>query len=100
MKWRAALMEIIADKDANDRPTQTYRKKRDLLYEELGILAEEKYLSQQAKTNVVLRIKVRWDPLITEKKSAVCINDVNYNITRIFTNRTLREMELSLAYVD
>ncbi|MBI8803709.1 head-tail adaptor protein, partial [Pseudomonas aeruginosa] len=51
-------------------------------------------------TDVVRRIKVRWDKSITEKLSALKIDSVTYNITRIYTNPDAREMELSLAYVD
>ncbi|MBJ0618569.1 phage head closure protein, partial [Enterococcus faecium] len=71
-----------------------------IFYEELGVTSQEKYLSQQAKTDVVRRIRVRWDKSITEKFSALKIDSVTYNITRIYTNPDTREMELSLAYVD
>ena len=67
---------------------------------DLGITAQEKYLSQQAKSDVVRRIKIRWDKEITEKLNGVRIAETDYSITRIFTNVENREMELSLAYVD
>lgn len=100
MKWKAELLDIEQDTDENDRPVTNYNFKRDIFYEELGVTAQEKYLSQQAKTDVVRRIKVRWDKSITEKLNALKIDSVTYNITRIYTNMDEREMELSLAYVD
>lgn len=93
-------MTIKNGQDEDDRPTVIYELKRTIFYEELGVTAQEKYLSQQAKTDVVRRIKVRWDKSITEKLNAVRIDSVTYNITRIYTNMDTREMELSLAYVD
>lgn len=93
-------MTIKNGQDEDDRPTVIYELSRRIFYEELGVTDQEKYLSQQAKTDVVRRIKVRWDKSITEKLNAVRIDSVTYNITRIYTNMDKREMELSLAYVD
>ena len=39
-------------------------------YVELGITSQEKYLSKQAKIDVVRRIRVRFDKSITETKHA------------------------------
>lgn len=100
MKWKAELLDIEQALDLNDRPVTFYKCKRVLFYEDIGVTAQEKYLSQQAKTDVVRRIKIRWDKSITEKLNAVKIDSVTYNITRIYTNMDTREMELSLAYVD
>ncbi|OJG57023.1 phage minor structural protein [Enterococcus mundtii] len=94
------MLEIKTGTDENDRPTTVYESMRPIFYEELGVTSQEKYLSQQAKTDVVRRIKVRWDKSITEKLNALKIDSVTYNITRIYTNPDTREMELSLAYVD
>ena len=100
LRWVAMLLTIKNSIGEDDRPTVSYAPKRKLSYEELGVTAQEKYSSQQAKTDVVRRIKVRWDKSITEKLNAVRIDSVTYNITRIYTNMDKREMELSLAYVD
>lgn len=100
LKWRANLFIIKDDVDENDRPIIVRQKKRVIFYEELGITAQEKYLSQQAKTNIVCRINVRWDKTITEKDFSVEISGVMYNIKRIYTKKNEREMELSLTYVD
>ncbi|EOS7870856.1 phage head closure protein [Enterococcus hirae] len=100
LRWKAELLEIKTGTDENDRPTTAYEFKRPIFYEELGVTSQEKYLSQQAKTDVVRRIKVRWDKAITEKLNALKIDSATYNITRIYTNPDTREMELSLAYVD
>lgn len=100
LRWKAELLDIIETVDDRDRPIVDYRDKRTLFYEDIGVTAQEKYLSMQAKTDVVRRIKIRLDKSITEKLSAVRIDSVAYNITRIYTNVDDREMELSLAYVD
>lgn len=100
LRWKAELMDVIETVDDRDRPITEFQKKRLLWYEDIGVTAQEKYLSQQAKTDVVRRIKVRWDKSITEKLSAIRIDSVTYNITRIYSDVDKREMELSLAYVD
>ncbi|MDT2026594.1 phage head closure protein [Enterococcus faecalis] len=100
LRWKAELLDIKSELDLNDKPVTIYTSKRSIFYEERGVTAQEKYLSQQAKTDVVRRIKVRLDKSITEKFSAVRIDSVTYKITRIYTDMDKREMELSLAYVD
>lgn len=100
LQWIAELQEIKEDVDNNDRPIEIRTKIRDLYYIEIGITAEEKYLSQQAKTDVVRRIKCRWDKSITEKTNGVKIDGIAYNIARIYTLPKSREMELSLTYVN
>lgn len=100
LRWKAELLDIEESQDIDDRPVTIYTAKRIIFYEELGVTAQEKYLSQQAKTDVIRRIKVRWDKTITEKHSAIRIDEISYRITRIFTDRDKREMELSLAYVE
>lgn len=100
LQWIAELQKIEELVGDNDRPVEVRTKVRDLYYIEIGITAEEKYLSQQAKTDVVRRIKCRWDKSITEKTNGVKIDGIAYNITRIYTDPNAREMELSLAYVD
>lgn len=100
MKWKAELLDVKNELDLNDKPITIYTSKRSIFYEERGVTAQEKYLSQQAKTDVVRRIKVRWDKSITEKFNAVKIDSVTYRITRIYTDLDKREMELSLAYVN
>ncbi|MFB8640732.1 phage head closure protein [Enterococcus faecalis] len=100
LRWKAELLDLKSELDLNDKPVTIYTSKRSIFYEERGVTAQEKYLSQQAKTDVVRRIKVRLDKSITEKFSAVRIDSVTYKITRIYTDMDKREMELSLAYVD
>lgn len=100
MKWKAELLDIEQALDLNDRPVTFYKYKRVLFYEDIGVTAQEKYLSQQAKTDVVRRIKCRWDDTISEKTNGLKIDGIEYNITRIYTDPNAREMELSLAYVD
>lgn len=100
LQWIAELQKIEEIVDDNDRPVEVRTKVRDLYYIEIGITAEEKYLSQQAKTDVVRRIKCRWDKSITEKTNGVKIGGIAYNIARIYTLPKSREMELSLTYVN
>ncbi|MGH1707793.1 hypothetical protein EB54_02060 [Enterococcus gallinarum] len=100
LQWIAELQKIEELVDDNDRPVEVRTKVRDLYYIEIGITAEEKYLSQQAKTDVVRRIKCRWDKSITEKTNGVKIDGIAYNIARIYTLPKSREMELSLTYVN
>lgn len=100
LRWKADLLKLSWDVDEDDRPIKKMVKKRDIFYQDIGITAQEKYLSQQAKTDVVRRIKIRLDKSITEKESGITIEGISYNIVRIYTNIDTREMELSLAYVD
>ena len=100
LQWIAELQKIEELVDDNDRPVEVITKVRDLYYIEIGITAEEKYLSQQAKTDVVRRIKCRWDRSVTEKTNGVKIDGIAYNIARIYTLPKSREMELSLTYVN
>lgn len=100
LQWIAELQKIEELVDDNDRPVEVRTKVRDLYYIEIGITAEEKYLSQQAKTDVVRRIKCRCDKSITEKTNGVKIDGIAYNIARIYTLPKSREMELSLTYVN
>lgn len=100
LQWIAELQKIEELVDDNDRPVEVRTKVRDLYYIEIGITAEEKYLSQQAKTDVVRRIKCRWDRSVTEKTNGVKIDGIAYNIARIYTLPKSREMELSLTYVN
>lgn len=100
MKWKAELCKQVPGLDNNDRPVIIHEKIRDIFYVELGITSQEKYLSKQAKIDVVRRIRVRFDKSITETKNTLRIDSVTYKITRIYTNMDKREMELSLAYVD
>ena len=72
------LAKCKKKKDSNDKEFTTYKLNRLLWYEDIGVTAQEKYLSQQAKTDVVRRIKVRLDKSITEKFSAVRIDSVTY----------------------
>lgn len=100
LRWKADLLQLSWDVDEDDRPIKKMKKKRDIFYQDIGITAQEKYLSQQAKTDVVRRIKIRLDKSITEKESGITIEGISYNIVRIYTNMDAREMELSLAYVN
>lgn len=100
LRWKAKLLDIVETVDDRDRPVTEYQENRDLWYQDIGVTAQEKYLSQQAKTDVVRRIKCRWDKSIAEKTNGVKIDGIAYNIARIYTLPKSREMELSLTYVN
>ncbi|MGI6154434.1 MAG: phage head closure protein [Enterococcus lemanii] len=99
LRWSGNLMAKQQIKNSNDKIITTYTKTRILRYEEIGTTATEKYQSKQAKTEVVKRIKIRFDKSINEKTNAVEIDSILYDITRIYSKQG-KEMELSLAYVD
>lgn len=100
LKYSGELLELISGTDSDDRPVKKWKLKRKLWFEELGVTAQDKYLSKQAKTDVVYKIGIRLDKSITEKASHIKIDGVTYLITRIYTDRPNNRMELSLNYVD
>lgn len=100
LKHMAILTKIVPDIDEHDRPTYRREDVRTLYYTGLGVYANEKYLSQQAKTDVTKRIGVRQDDRINEKEFGVRIAGVDYNIARIYVNESRKEMELSLSLVQ
>lgn len=100
LQWKAELLKLAETTDDNDRAVVAKEKIRTIFYADLGITAQEKYLSKQAKTDVVRRIKIRLDMSVQEKINGIRIADTDYKIERIFINTNKREMELSLNYVD
>ncbi|MDT2850175.1 phage head closure protein [Vagococcus carniphilus] len=100
-RWVSYLYQKSNDEvDKNDRPINTFIKKRKLFYDPLAITSEEKYLSKQNKKEVVKRIEITMDRSIDEIGSRVEILGTMYSITRIWHNEVEKKMELSLAYVD
>jgi SPP1 family predicted phage head-tail adaptor len=73
---------------------------RNIFYEDLGITSTEKYLAVQAKTDVVKRIRIRYDSKITQKGNRVRVDGTDYKITRIYADKDNGYEELSLDYVD
>lgn len=100
LRWVGHLMKIDQTTDEDDRPIITRIKVRDIFYSDLGITAQEKYLSQQARADVIRRIEVKFDRSIDEKMNSIRIGEVDYKITRIYTRIDDGIMELSLSYVD
>lgn len=100
LKYIGTLLELGTDVDENDRPVQMWLPSRQIWYEEIGTTSTEQYLALQAKTNIAMRIVVRYDKRITTKLSRIQIGDVKYKIVRIYSERPKQRMELSLAYVD
>lgn len=100
LKWKADLLELKTGQDEDDRPQETWEKKRTIYYSDIGITSQEKYLSQQNKQDVVLRIMVRRDTSITQQGSRFLIRGTKYKITRIYEIPSEQTMEVSLDYVD
>ncbi|WP_261809550.1 phage head closure protein [Levilactobacillus humaensis] len=100
LKWVAQLLALKDSLDEYDRSVQTWPVVRSLRYEEIGITSTEQFQAKQAKTDVVLRILIRYDKRITQKASRVMIDGTPYKIVRIYTERNKNRMELSLAYVN
>lgn len=101
LRHRAQLLTLQSGVDPDtDRPVRGWQVKRTLLYQTLGVTATEKYLSAQAKTDVVNRIRIRLDSTITQRGSRVRINEVDYKITRIYVDDDQQMEELSLDYVN
>lgn len=70
-RWKADLLNVKEETDSNDKVVTTYKLNRLLWYEDIGVTAQEKYLPQQAKTDVVRRIKVRLDKNLSQKSLAL-----------------------------
>lgn len=100
LRHKAILLELQNSMDEDDRPVQGWLPKRDILYQDLGITASEQYLSDQAKTSVVSRMRVRLDKSISRKDNRIRLGKNDYKITRIYLDEDEKMMELSLAYVD
>lgn len=100
LRWKAQLLALGSAVDDDDRPIQMWLPERDLRYEEIGVTATEQYLAAQAKTQIALRILVRYDKRITQKRNRVKIGEDVFKLVRVYTERDDDRMELSLAYVD
>lgn len=86
--------------DEDDRPVNTYQDLRKLNFSDVGITDTEKYMSMQAKTDVVRKIQCRLDKAVSQKNNRVRIDDTVFLITRIYVDERNKMMELSLNYVD
>jgi len=99
IRHRASLLKLVNGVDENDRPAETWEPVRTVYYSDLGVTATEKYLSEQAKSDVVKRIKIRLDNSITQKNNRFRIRGVDFLVTRIFVLEDEKTMEVSLDYV-
>ena len=100
LKWRADLLAYTNMTDEEDRTISQWLPQRMLAYEDVGITANDKFLSQQAKTDVVRKIRCRLDKTVSQKNNHVRIDDIDYLITRIYLDQETKMMELSLNYVN
>lgn len=96
---RGELYKLVEIIDEYDRPITQREKMRPIFYIEIGITSNEKYMSMQAKIDVVRRVKVRYDKSIDETHSSLRIDDTDYKIVRIYVDGRKREMELTLSYL-
>lgn len=100
LRWTASLLSLKNTVDEDDRPIQGWGLVRNVFFEDLGITSTEKYLAVQAKTDVVKRIRIRYDSTITQKGNRVRVDGTDYKITRIYGDKDNGYEELSLDYVD
>ncbi|EHU8854514.1 phage head closure protein [Enterococcus faecalis] len=100
-RYKAELLHLEQTIDENDRPIKKWVKVRDLFHSELGITANEQFISAQEKSNVVRKIGFRYDPLLLLDRSEyrIKIGELMYKIERVYTDMPNERMELSLAYV-
>lgn len=100
LRYRATLQVAVETVDAYDEPIITYAPVRTLNYADIGVGANDKYMAQQAKTDVVRKIRCRIDKTVTQKDNRVLIGETVFLITRIYIDEEQKMMELSLNYVN
>ncbi|WP_061777182.1 phage head closure protein [Levilactobacillus senmaizukei] len=100
LKHRAKLLSLVQSVNEDDLPIDKWQESRVLNYQSLGVTATEKFQSMQAKTDVVKRIRIRFDPKIDQLESRVMIAGKPYLITRLYVDDDRNFEELSLNYVD
>lgn len=100
LRYQAVLLHLVQTVDDNDRPISVWKPLRPIQYGVLGVTAQDKFLSMQAKKEVVYKIVVRYDKTLSEKTNRVQINSVPYVISRIYISLPVRTMEVSLSYVS
>lgn len=100
-RFKGALMKLEQTIDDNDRPVETWVKKRDIFFSELGIKANDQVLASQAKTGLDRKISLRMDNdlMLDSVNFRIQIGALNYSIERVYTDVLNERMELSLAYV-
>lgn len=100
LRYRSTLLKSVETVDEDDRPVIAYEPVRTLNYADIGVTASDKYMSQQAKTDVVRKIRCRLDKTVTQKNFRVQIGATVFLIARIYWDDENKMMELSLNYVD
>ncbi|BCA84948.1 phage protein [Enterococcus saigonensis] len=100
-RYKGELQKLESYIDENDRPKEDWVKVRDIFYSELGISANEQFISAQEKSSVDRRIALRFEPLLMMDRALyhVKLGELSYNIERVYTDLPNERMELSLAYV-
>jgi hypothetical protein len=102
LKWTASLMELGETQDPEtDRVTKGYTEVRKIKYRSIGVTAADKF-STKDTNEVVKKIEVRLDRTIENNQKAyrLQVQDVIYDIERLYVREEDRVMELSLAYVN
>lgn len=100
LKWRATLLKLVQTTQDDDSVAISWERVRTLNYADIGTTANDVFLSQQAKTDVVRKLQCRLDKSVSRKKSRVQIGNDIYQITRIYWDQENHMMELSLNYVN
>lgn len=102
LKWNAELLKLGETVDPEtDRVVMGYPFERNLKYNNIGVTASDKFTTKDTN-EVMKKIEVRIDRSIesNQKDYRVKINEIIYNIERIYVREQDRIMELSLAYAD
>lgn len=100
LRWTATVLKNEETVDEFDRPKFDWIPDRKIHYADIGTTANDVFLAQQAKTDVVRKIRCRLDKSISRKNNRIQIGDDCFLIPRIYWDEENHMMELSLNYVD
>ncbi|WCG32807.1 phage head closure protein [Enterococcus dispar] len=100
-RYKGELQKLDSYIDEYDRPVEGWVRVRDIFFSELGISANELFISAQEKSSVDRRIALRYEPLLMIDRSLyhIKIGELSYQIERVYTDLPNERMELSLSYV-
>ena len=100
LRWKAELLKLGETVDPEtDRVTMGYPKVRDILYNNVGVTATDKFTTKPTD-EIVKKIEVRLDRDIENnmKDYRFLISGRMYKVERIYTLEEARRMEVSLSY--
>lgn len=102
LKYSADLCKLGETIDPDtDRPILSYPKVRNIRYDNIGVTANDRFLTKDTN-EVVKKIETRLDRDVenNQQEYRIKIADRMYNIERVYTREEDRVMELSLAYAN